>query len=240
MLLTPEGELLLEKAISLFEIIKEMKSEVCDTHLEQRGRVSLASSHAIVQFFLPKYVCDFRTAHPHVEFSIEGGGLEMILERIESGEADFGIAHLHEIPDTVSYHGLFETGRMLIAPKKNPFGLKGKLTLKQISETPFIFFPYSMSLRAFTDKRFSDSGVKLKLTIVLNNFNSIKKYVAMGLGVSILDDYTLTKMDHKRFDIFSLDRFFRRRTYGLIIRKRKYLTPAAKAFVHTIKPDIQF
>ena len=76
--------------------------------------------------------------------------------------------------------------------------------------------------------------------MVLNNFEDVKKYVALGTGVAILDDYTLNEEDKDRFDIFSLDRFFNKRKYGLIMRKRKYLSPAVKAFIRSIKAEIQF
>jgi DNA-binding transcriptional LysR family regulator len=71
-------------------------------------------------------------------------------------------------------------------------------------------------------------------------FESVKKYVALGIGIAILDDYALTGEDRRSLDIFSLDHFFGKRDYGLIMRKKKYLSPAAKAFIGCIKPGIQF
>jgi DNA-binding transcriptional LysR family regulator len=44
----------------------------------------------------------------------------------------------------------------------------------------------------------------------------------------------------RTIDIFSLDRYFPKWKMGLLLRKRKYLSPAVRAFIRTIKPDIQF
>jgi len=76
--------------------------------------------------------------------------------------------------------------------------------------------------------------------MTLTNFEDIKKYVNIGIGVSVLDEYTLTEEDKDKLDIYSLDRYFDKRDYGMIIRKNKYLSPHARAFIRTIKPDICF
>jgi DNA-binding transcriptional LysR family regulator len=76
--------------------------------------------------------------------------------------------------------------------------------------------------------------------LILNDFDTVKTYVGLGLGVSILDSFTILKEDEGNLDIFLLRRFFTKRRYGLLLRKKKYLSPAVKAFIRTIKPDIQF
>jgi len=239
MQLTPEGNALLEKSISLFETVREMKSEIQGEKLEQKGKVIIATTHAIIHFFLPRFVVEFRRTHPQVDFDIEGGGLEMILERVESAEADFGICNLRTIPQTMLYYDLLETGLALIAPKDNQFFSKKEPSLKQISKAPFIFFPRSSTLTPVIKKRFAYDDLKLKVVLILNNYESVKKYVAMGVGVSILDDYALTQEDYDKLDIFPLDEFFDKRKYGLIMRRKKYLAPAAKAFIRNIRPEIR-
>lgn len=236
--LTGEGRVFLEKVISIFEIIKEMKNEILETRLASEGKIVVATTHAIIHFFLPRFIVDFKDTHPNVTFDIKGGGLEMILERVESAEADFGIANLPVVPQGLTHQDLFETRLKLIAAKGSPFFTKKRVTLKQISEAPFITFPHSSTLRPFIEKRFSENDLELNVVLVLNNYDSVKKFVALGLGVSILDDYALSEEDKERLQIFSLERFFEKRTYGVITRKKKYFSPAAKAFIRSIKPDI--
>ncbi len=238
--LTPEGEILLERAISLFEIVKEMKGEVKERPLEPKGKVNIATTHAVIHFFLPPFIQDFRKTYPSVDFDLEGGGLEMILGKVDSAEADFGIAHMFTVPEGFVYHDLFETNLVLIAPRKNAFSLRKNPSLRAISRAPFVFFPQTSTLVPYVQERFAEEGLKLHVVLELNNYDSVKKYVSLGLGVSILDDYALTPQDEKRLDIFALDSHFEARRYGLIMRKRKYLSPAAKAFAHMIQPKIAF
>ena len=240
MRLTPEGEAFLQKAISVFEIIKEMKSEIGAGELAPQGQVVIATTHAIIHYFLPRLIADFRNKHPGVNFEMEGGGLDMILSKLESAEADFGIANLEKVPEGLLSFDLFETELMLIAPKANGFKLSKRPALAQISRAPFICFPGSSTITPLIKKRFEKEDLVLNEVLVLNNYDSVKKYVALGQGVAILDDYTITKEDLKRLDVLSLDRFFDKRTYRLLLRKRKYLPPAAKAFIRRIQADIEW
>ena len=237
--LTPEGKALLMKTISIFEIIKEMQNEIDENHMQANGIIKIASTHAIIHCYLPKHIVRFRAQSPNVAFELKGGGQETILESVESAEVDFGIASLDSHSGGIVYHDLFETGLELISPKKNPFFKTKKPTLKQISDVPFIAQPASSTRTSLIQTKFSDMDLNLNVVLILNNFESIKEYVELGAGVSILDDFTLTKNDRERINTYSLDRYFGRKNYGIIIRKNKYLSPPVKAFIHMLRPDIQ-
>src|SRR3546814_18601318 len=60
----------------------------------------------------------------------------------------------------------------------------------------------------------------------------------MGLGISIVTAICRTEADRERLAARSLARWFPRRSYGVVMRKGKYLSPQARAFVDLIKPDL--
>ncbi|MBW2030531.1 MAG: LysR family transcriptional regulator [Deltaproteobacteria bacterium] len=238
--LTPEGKVFLEKAISIFEVIKEMKHEVSGAGLKNRGTISIVTTHAIIHYFLPRYIVPFRERYPEVRFHVEGGGLQMILERVEAAEADFGVVNLKSIPENLNYYPLFKTGLKLITRKGSQYFENSTPDIEELSRAPFLLFPRSSTITPLIEERFSKEGCLLRVVMVLNNFEDVKKYVALGVGVAILDEYTLTKEDRERFDIFSLDPYFPEREYGILLRKKKYFSPAVKEFIHDIKPGIPF
>ena len=235
--LTPEGKVFLEKAISLFEVVKEMRDEVGTERLHGKGLVNVCTTHAIIHYFLPRFIVAFKKDFPLVRFEIEGGGADRILEQVDSAEADFGIASLDSVPPQLSYQELFETSLTLIAPKRNYFFKGPRPTLEEISAAPFIIFPRSSTITPLITEKFSEQGMRLNVVFTLNNFETVKKFVALGSGVSILDEYAVGREDRETLDVFPLDRFFPRRKYGLILRKKKYLPPMVRAFISRITPD---
>ncbi len=240
MKLTPEGRALFEKSISLFEDVKEIRNGFKREDASFDGRIVIAASHTVIDSFLPRYIVEFRTAHPGVHFHLDGNVFEGVVEKVESAEADFGIALVDSLPATLVCYDLFEAGQKLIAPKGNKFFLNAPPTLKQIAQSPMILFSRTGSLEAFIAKRFAQEGLNPQVILTHNSFVSAKKYVSLGLGVAILSDYAISDEDEQLFDIYSLDRYLEKRRYGILLRRRKYLSPAVKAFIRTIKPEIQF
>jgi LysR family cyn operon transcriptional activator len=240
MKITPEGKTLQEEAVSLFEDVKRIKSEFRSQEREYEGKIVIATTHAIIDSFLPEYVKAFRKAHPRVVFHFEGGIREMVFEKIESAEADFGIAYGESVPKTIVSYDLSETGMILIAPKNNPFFSGKSPTLRQIAQAPLILFAHRRSLEPFIERRFAEERLKPNVVMTHNNHLSVRRYVALGMGVAIMGEHAVSKEDAKAFDIFRLDRYFSKRTHALLLRKRKYLSPVVRAFIRTIKPDIEF
>jgi DNA-binding transcriptional LysR family regulator len=240
MKLTAEGRILFDKAISLFEDVREIRSEFKKELLEYQGRIVIAASHAIIDSFLPPYILAYRRSHPRVSLHIEVSFFETVYEKIESGEADFGIAFTDSASGLMVCHDLFATGQKLIALKGNPFFPNGSPTLAQIAAAPLVLFSRAGSIEPFIVRGFADAGLSLNVVMTVNNFVALKKFVSMGLGVGLLSGYAVSREDEETMDIFDLDEYFPKRKVGLIIRKRKYLSPAVKAFIRLIKPDITF
>ncbi|MCL2669915.1 MAG: LysR family transcriptional regulator [Syntrophaceae bacterium] len=239
MKLTVEGKALLDKVIPLFDSVQEIRDEFRQEPLEYQGKIFIAASHAIVNFFLPPYVASFLKTHPNVSFHIEGNFFQNVYEKVESGESDFGIAFADSAPSTVICHDLFESGQKLITLKGSSYFPDRHPTLRQIAAAPLILFSRTGSLEPFIQQRFAEEGLTLRSFITHNNFVSVKTYVAMGLGVAILTGHVVTEQDRETLDIYDLDEYFPKRRVALLIRKRKHLSPAALAFLRTIKmPDI--
>ena len=238
MKLTAEGKALHAKVIRLFDYLQEIQDEFKKELREYQGSIVIAALHAITHYFLPPYIASFSKTHPCISFNIAGSFLD-VYEKVESGEADFGIGFADSAPNTMVCHDLFATGQKLIAPKGTALFPDRHPTLKQIAETPMILFSRTGAIEPFLQRRFAAEGLRLRPFIINNNFMTIKTYVSLGLGVAVLSDYVLTKQDEETLDIYDLDEYLPKRTVAVLIRKRKYISPAASAFLRTIKPGIR-
>jgi DNA-binding transcriptional LysR family regulator len=76
------------------------------------------------------------------------------------------------------------------------------------------------------------------VALEVGGWEVIKQYVAMGLGISIVTAICLTEADRTRLAARSLAKYFPSRSYGVVVRKGKYLSPQARAFVELIQPDL--
>ena len=67
------------------------------------------------------------------------------------------------------------------------------------------------------------------MNIEAGGWEVIKRYVARGLGVSIVSSICMTEED--RLVSIPLDAYFPSRTYGVVLRRGKFLSPAARRFL---------
>ena len=241
MMITHEGKILLEKANVLFEYLEQIKDDLKNREVNYQGAISIATTHGVIYNILTPFVGHFRRLHPGVTFQIEGVEREVVYKKVESSEVDFGIAFSETGYKTLVCHDLYETNRVMIAPRNNAF-FSGKSvpTLEQIAEVPLIVSLYHNLHEISVEERFAQDGLKPNVSMRLNNSLTIKKCVAKGMGVAILSRVNISRQDEQDFDIYSMDHYFPKIKYAILLKKRKYLSAMVKAFIQTIKPDIDF
>ncbi len=241
MLITPEGKKLQEDAVTLFEYVKHIKGEFKNEQINYGGKISIAATTGVTYSILPPYIDQFRRLHPDVTFQFEGITRETVYEKVESAEADFGIAVFDKSHSTLVCHDLFEAGLIMIAPKNNPyFSGKALPTLQQIAKVPLIRLAHHGVFAPLIEERFAKDGLKPNVVMTHNNYFNIKQYVALGMGVAIIGEHAVSQEDEQSFDIYNMEPYFPKLKYVIILKKKKYLAPMVKEFIRTIKPDIEF
>ena len=236
MALTEEGEQVFRQVAMIFEQIEHLMATAKSDGDAVGGEVRIATTHAVLHYFLPKHLGEFSRRCPLVKFDLMGGGLELIHKRLEAAEADFGIVCSGDLPGNFKYKKLFTTKSVLVARKESRLGGLLPLSLKKISQLPFISFPQTSSIAKIIHETFAANGLSLNPVLTLNNFELVKQYVLMDLGVAILDDFALTHADRERFAIHPLDKWFTERNYDVVMLHNKYLSPAVRLFLDTLKP----
>ena len=174
-----------------------------------------------------------------MRFHLEGGIREMVFEKIESAEADLGIAFSESVPRLSASRPVRDRPRPH-RTQEQPLLREKTPTLKQIAAAPLILFSHRGLPERLIENRFAAENLKPNVMITHNNHVSVKRYVALGMGAAILSGHTVSEEDEKMIDIYPLDRYFPRRKYALLLRKRKYISPMVKAFIRTMKPDLEF
>ena len=88
------------------------------------------------------------------------------------------------------------------------------------------------------DLVFQRNRVPYTVALEVGGWEVIKQYVAMGLGISIVTAICLTDADRARLAVRSLAQYFPSRSYGVVVRRSRHLSPQARAFVELIQPDL--
>jgi DNA-binding transcriptional LysR family regulator len=141
-----------------------------------------------------------------------------------------------DVPNDLSYEPVYHFDPMLITPLDHPLAAKRTIQLEDLSPYGLILPPRRLTTFRLVDLIFQQRQVPYHVAIEVGGWEVIKQYVAMGLGISIVTGICLTAGD--KLSVHNMRQYFPQRSYGVVIRKGKYLSPQARAFIDLIRPNL--
>jgi DNA-binding transcriptional LysR family regulator len=237
--LTHEGQLLYDLARPLVEGMENLDRQF---RLQQRGmeaqEVHIAAGASTIQYLLPPLVRDYRERHPDVRLQLANVTGKDGLALLRSDQVDFAVGSMLDVPHDLSYEPVHWFDPLLILPRDHPLAAKDDIALQDLSPYGLILPPQRLTTYRLVDLVFQQRKVPYHVAIEVGGWEVIKQYVAMGLGISIVTGICITDADHERLAVRNMRRYFPQRSYGVVVRKGKYLSAQARAFLDLIKPDL--
>ena len=236
---TREGQVLYELARPLVEGIDGLENAFRDQIRGlEAGTLDVAAGSSTILYLLPRIVAAYRAAHPEVQLRLHNvtgaGGLELL----RNNGVDLAVGSMLDVPGDLDYAPVYRFDPMLIVPPGHPLADKPELRLEDLSPYGLILPPQRLTTYRLVDLVFQRNRVPYAVALEVGGWEVIKQYVAMGMGISIVTAICLTEADHGRLVARSLARFFPARSYGVVMRRGKYLSPQARAFVDLIQPAL--
>ena len=240
--LTLEGQQLLEKTITMFELVKEIRADIGrDPQTEYKGEISFSSSHSISANILAQPLSRFHTRYPKIWFSLHAVGVANdALKMVNNSTIDFAILAKSTVPETIVEHTLFSTNLVLVSNKSQKFSRDEYGNLKNIKELNgknYISFSTSSVLYTSVKDILQKYNVKPFIVMNTNNFGVILSYVQEGLGVTIVEEFTVRNYKDI-LDIYYLPEKDSQREYALITRRKKHLSPQSAACIDHIMQEV--
>ena len=235
--LTPDGEALLELALPLVDGIDSLEDAFAasrDTIVH--GRLNIAAGESTILYILPEYVERFLEEHPGIDLHLHNVTGREGLEKLRSGDVDFAIGPMLEEHDDIDYHPVFTYDTVLITAPNHPLTKRKRVTLRDISSHPFILPPRHLTTYRIVDRVFSQNGLKYEVKLEAGGYEIIKKYVKMGMGISVVSGGCVS--DEDKLAVIPVKRYFPTRTYGVVLRKGRFLSPQARRFIELLDPKI--
>jgi DNA-binding transcriptional LysR family regulator len=227
--LTPEGELLYQLAQPLVEGMDKLH-ETFSVHCGRvdQGTLDIAAGESTILYILPEPVRRFAEQYPGIELRLHNVTGRDGLAMLRADEVDLAFGSMIEVPDDITYRPVVTYGPTLITPEDHPLANKQDVTLADIAEYVLILPPRHLSTWRMVDLVFRQQDLTYKVTLEAGGWEVIKTYVELGLGISIVTDVCLT--GDERLGRVPLEQYFPRRSYGIVLRRGKFLSPQTKKF----------
>lgn len=235
-LLTPDGHNLYKLAQPLVHGIDALaETFAAESGTVTSGELSIAAGESTLLYLLPQLIKRFADDYPGIRIKLQNVTGRDGLALLRADEVDFAVGSMMDTPDDITYHPIFTYEPMLITPLDHPLARKKPVRLEDVSPHGLILPPRHLSTWRVVDTVFHQHNLDYRVTLEAGGWEVVKKYVELGLGVSIVTSICLT--GNERLAAIPLDRYFPKRSYGAVLRRGKFLTPQARLFIELMDPD---
>ena len=234
--LTLSGETLAQLATPLVEGIDALATSTYKA--EQEGPVAIGSTPDIIPHTLLKVVSVFLNRHPHVHLRIRSGTRIEVLHMVTEGEVDLGVVQHPEKDEGLDFEGLFVYERVLITSPDHPLLSEPLQTLDQIARWPLILMGRGTHTRRILEEQFRRRGVSYDIIVELDSMDMIKRYVALGMGVSVGPRLAVEPEDLRTLGVVSLANLLPVEQAGIVTLPGKALSTTAHNFVSVMRDTL--
>lgn len=233
--LTAAGELLMEYAKRLVRLREEAVLAVGELRGLNRGTLRLGANETTCLYLLPEVLSAFKREHPQIQIDIQRAITRSITERVIDGALDFGIVTMPMKNPRLEAITIHRDELALIVGPAHALASRRSVKMIDLADEPFILHKIGTTTRERLAKHFSDGGVKLKVTMELASIETIKRFVSIGMGISIAPRLCIAREIEEGSLVALTIRDARlQRKLGLIYNKDRYQSQAARAFLALI------
>src|SRR6185436_18650599 len=213
--LTPEGALLYELARPLLEGLLEIEADFeARRNKVEQGRLAIAAGESTIQYVLPTTVQKFARAHPGISIVLNNVTGVDGLQQLRDRRVDFCVGPLLDIPADLEFEPVVAFDPVLIATSRHPLSKLSKVTLRQISKYPLILPPRHLSTWRQVEMVFLQHKIPYEVRMEVGGWEVIKRYVELGLGISIVINVCLT--GREKLEVIPVKKYFPQRIYGIV------------------------
>lgn len=235
--LTPEGELLYELARPLLEGLVEIDGDFeARRNKVEQGRLAIAAGESTIQYVLPTTVQKFTRVHPGISMALNNVTGMDGLQQLRDRRVDFCVGPLLDIPADLEFEPVVAFDPVLITTSKHPLSKLPKVTLRQISKYPLILPPRHLSTWRQVELVFLQHQIPYEVRMEMGGWEVIKRYVELGLGISIVINVCLT--GREKLEVIPVKRYFPQRIYGIVKLKGRPLSPQARHFIEMLRETV--
>ena len=236
-MLTLAGEKLAELAMPLVEGIDSLAA--LTSTAESAGPVAIASTPDIIPHTLLRVVSAYLDLNPHAHLRVRSGTRQAVLQMVRSGEVDMGIVQHAERSEDLAFEGLFVYENVLIAPRGHPLLSEELTSLAQLAPYPLILMGGESQTREFLERELSRRALEYEVLLELDSMDMIKKYVALGMGVSVGPRLAIEPEDERDLGVVSLANLLPVDQGGIVALEGKTLSTPARRFITTMRAELR-
>jgi LysR family cys regulon transcriptional activator len=206
---TLPGERVIRHALKMLREVENIHGLSEDLREEDRGSLSIGTTHTQARYVLPTIIQKFRVRYPNVQFHLHQGTSEQIAAMADVDRIDFAMATgSHELFSRYVLLPCYQWNHRIMVPAEHPLARLGRPSLQDLAAFPIVTYEFSFNGRASLHQVFASAGLAANVALTARDADVIKTYVRLGLGVGIVADVALDPKQDRGLVSIEADHLF--------------------------------
>jgi len=203
---TQEAERLITHVTNAYDNIGELRRIAENLRASDSGLIRIAMIPAFGIELVPTAIASYLAQHPDTRFEIETLHLHQIARALKQSRVDIGMVFDPPMTPGIHIDPFVAAECVVVAHKSVDFGIKRRLTLKDLDGKRFINLDARSPLGSKLASRIATSGIKLRTVAMVETYQMAKALVAQNAGLSIIDEITARSTGHGNVVAWRLQR----------------------------------
>ena len=184
--ITPAGRLYEAGCRDLLAQIAALEERVREAGEQLAGAVKVAAIYSVGLLEIRTLVKAFEAAHPNAHVQLEYCHPDEVYERVRTGRADLGLVAFPSDSDEFASTLWQQQPMAVIAPPSHPLADRSSVSLTELADERFVTLKAGLKTRAYLDDLFAARSVRIDPVGQFDNFDTLRRAVAEGDGISIV------------------------------------------------------
>jgi LysR family cys regulon transcriptional activator len=237
--LTSGGRAVVDRALRILEEAQNIRRLSQDARNEDRGSLSIGTTHTQARYVLPDVVQDFRKRYPAVDLHLHQGTSEQVSEltRLDRVDIAIGTGSPELFPGLVLLPA-YRWHRRIVVPRGHALAAEKRVTLEALSRHPLVTYTFSFAGRSSLPAMFEGAGLDFNVALTASDADVIKTYVRLGLGVGIVASMAVDPDADADLVSIKVDHLFPPHVTWLGFRRGRLLRGYMQAFIRRFAPHL--
>lgn len=229
--LTDAGKAIELQAQAIVKSFQNISSELNDLMNLKRGHIRIGLPPMVGSSFFPMIIGEFHKAYPEVTIQLFEDGAKKVEIDVAAGALDIGVVVLPVEGDVFETFPFVEEKMKLLVHPTHPLAGREEVALTELSEDYFVLFREDFALHDRIIGECVRAGFQPRVVYESSQWDLIREMVAVKLGVALLPETICRDLDSNRVSVISLVDPVIPWHLGMIWRKGRYLSFAAREWI---------
>lgn len=236
--LTEAGTTFLERARSILFEVENAAKELSD-HPSLGRRITVGAVQTVMPYLVTPFIAKCRELYPNLFIDAREDFHNNLVHAVVEGELDLAVVPLPVKDHRVSVEPLLTESLLLVVGHHHPIASLTEININDLADEAFVSLGDSSTLAAQIRVFFGDHNFQPKIRYRCAQVATLKLFVSMGLGISILPQLARIPDDRDNLTYLRLTGSAPTRELAIIRHLQRYQSRGAEQFIAALREQVR-